>query len=97
MTESVVFFRKLAVLNVLAFYLVNVSSPKMCRIVGEPHGQKANIKKSRGSEGHRRYDGYFLCQNTCRIGIRALFVGLGGATWPKLRSNVKGHEKFGIR
>ena len=51
MTESVVFFRKLAVLNVLAFYLVNVFSPKMSRIVGEPHGQKANIKKSRGSEG----------------------------------------------
>ena len=25
-------------------------------IVGEPHGQKANIKKSRGSEGYRRFD-----------------------------------------
>ena len=25
-------------------------------LVGEPHGQKANIKKSRGSVGYRRFD-----------------------------------------
>ena len=55
------------------------------------------LRNLEGQRGYRRYDGYFLCQNTCRIGIRALFVGLGGATWPKLRSNVKGHEKFGNR
>ena len=40
MTEYVVFFRKHAVLNVLAFYLVYYISPKMChiKVVFHPNG-----------------------------------------------------------
>ena len=61
-------------------------------VVGEPYPKFGKVEGRRGTEGLIA-DSYAKIPAEWESGLR--LWAYVGATWPKLRSKVKGHVKFG--
>ena len=69
-----------------------IPSAGVVHIVGEPDPKFGKVQGRRGTEGLMT-DSYVKIPDGSESGLR--LWAQGGATWPKLRSKVKGHVKFG--